>query len=295
MMTYQACYEEGVSRLAEAGVPEAALDARLLLEHICGTDRNALLVHGDREVDTDRYEKYVKSIQKRAQRIPLQHITGEQEFMGLSFLVNENVLIPRQDTEILTEMVWKALKPGMSILDMCTGSGCILISLLHLVPGCRGTGADISEKALETAAENARRLLPAACGADRPERGYEPAGGGNIQWLQSNLFQEVEGTYDIIVSNPPYIATEVIKELMPEVREHEPVSALDGAEDGLYFYRQIAGQAAAYLKPEGKLFLEIGYDQAEAVTGLLKENGFQQIEAVKDYAGLDRVVWGSRA
>lgn len=281
MMTYQACYEEGVSRLAEAGVPEAALDARLLLEHICGTDRNTLLVHGDREVDTDRYEKYVESIQKRAQRIPLQYITGEQEFMGLSFLVNENVLIPRQDTEILTEMVWKALKPGMSILDMCTGSGCILISLLHLVPGCRGTGVDISEKALETAAENARRLLPAA--------------GGNIQWLQSNLFQEVEGTYDIIVSNPPYIATEVIKELMPEVREHEPASALDGAEDGLHFYRQIAGQAAAYLKPKGKLFFEIGYDQAEAVTGLIKESGFQQIEAIKDYAGLDRAVWGSRA
>lgn len=277
-MKYLECYKEGCRKLANAGVPEAELDARLLLEFICGTNRNDLLVHGDREVEADKQDAYEAAIAKRMERIPLQHITGEQDFMGLTFRVNEHVLIPRQDTEILVEEILKDMQDYCRILDMCTGSGCILISLLHYNNWCEGVGADISPLALQTAEKNGKALLAEE---KRPI------------WLESNLFEKVEGKFDIIVSNPPYIRSDVIETLMPEVKDHEPMNALDGTEDGLYFYREIVRQAPEYLKKEGRLYFEIGHDQGEAVSELLMQAGYKEIHVVKDYAGLDRVVYAT--
>ena len=276
-MTYRESYEKAKAVLAEALIEEAEVDARLLLEYAYGTDRSYLLAHGDKELSETQETYYQALIQKRAQRIPLQHLTGVQDFMGLTFQVDEHVLIPRQDTEILVEEVMRELHDGMDILDMCTGSGCILISLLRYSNDCTGLGVDISDEALALADENAQKLL----GPDRP-----------VQFLKSDLFESVEGMYDIIVSNPPYIQSSVIADLMSEVKDHEPLSALDGGEDGLFFYRKITRECKGFLKPGGKLFFEIGCDQGSAVTEILSEEGFGEIQVVKDYAGLDRVVYG---
>ena len=274
-MQYQELYRMGKDRLTEAKIPEAELDARLLLEEVCGTDRNDLLVHGDKEVPPEQCDRYVEYIQRRQKREPLQQITGYQEFMGLRFKVTPDVLIPRQDTETLVEEVMRYLHDGMHLLDMCTGSGCILLSLLKYSNDCEGTGCDISEKALKVAEENAEMLSL------------------NASFVQSNLFENISGKYEFIVSNPPYIPTGVIPTLMEEVRDHEPVSALDGREDGLYFYREIVEKAGEYLYPGGMLFFEIGYDQAEKVSSLMQEAGYQEVTVCKDLAGLDRVVYGT--
>lgn len=276
-MKYRECYDNGWRRLLEAGVAEAQLDARLLLEWVCGTDRNTLLVHGDRELSRQEEQAYDAAIARRCQRIPLQHILGSQEFMGLEFTVDEHVLIPRQDTEILVEETLRELQDGMRILDLCTGSGCILISLLRYSNACQGVGADISREALETARRNAERLLGG-------EREYV--------FLESDLFQRVEGRFDIIVSNPPYIRRGEIASLMPEVRDHEPGLALDGGEDGLDLYRRIVSASPAHLCGGGRLYLEIGCDQGDAVQDLLLRQGFREVHVVQDYAGLDRVACG---
>ncbi len=276
-MIYRECYDAGRALLTEAGLTEAALDARLLLEYVCGTNRNDLLVHGDREVTPQMQEQYFAYISRRQSRIPLQHITGVQEFMGLEFAVNEHVLIPRQDTEILVETVMKDEYDGSRILDMCTGSGCILISLLHFSNWCEGVGVDISREALQVAGENAKRLLAQE---KRPT------------FIESDLFEKVDGIFDIIVSNPPYIRTAVIETLMPEVRKHEPMQALDGFEDGLFFYRKIVEKAPMYLNKGGRLYFEIGHDQGTEVSALMTDAGFGQVRVIKDYAGLDRVVSG---
>lgn len=291
MMIYRELYNKGCEALAAAGIEEAMLDARLLLETVCGTTRNDLLVHGDREVDASQEQTYLHYIAERGKRIPLQHITGEQDFMGLTFKVNENVLIPRQDTEILVEEVLKELHDGMSILDMCTGSGCILISLLQYSNGCQGVGVDISEPALNVARENADRLLETE-GAPVPgELNAEPD--RRVSFLYGDLFEHITGKYDVIVSNPPYIRSDVIPTLMPEVREYEPMQALDGTEDGLYFYRRIVTESREHLVRGGKLYFEIGHDQAQDVSELMTEVGFCEVQVVKDYAGLDRVVFGT--
>ena len=274
-MQYQELYRMGKDRLTEAKIPEAELDARLLLEEVCGTDRNDLLVHGDKEIPPEQCDRYVEYIQRRQKRAPLQQILGYQEFMGLRFKVTPDVLIPRQDTEILVEEVMRYLHDGMHILDMCTGSGCILLSLLRYSNDCEGTGCDISEPALKVAEENAKALSL------------------NASFVQSDLFENVSGKYEFIVSNPPYIPTGVISTLMEEVRDHEPVSALDGREDGLYFYREIVEKAGEFLHPGGMLFFEIGYDQAEKVSSLMREAGYQEVTVCKDLAGLDRVVYGT--
>ncbi len=273
-MEYAALYRMGVERLAAAGIEEAKLDARLLLEELCGTDRNDLLVHGDRPVTEQQENSYVNYIELRSRHIPLQHITGYQEFMGLRFKVTPDVLIPRQDTETLVEEVLKNLHDGMRILDLCTGSGCILLSLLRYSNDCVGVGADLSKKALAVAEENAGALELMA------------------EFVQGDLFEPVTGKFEIIVSNPPYIPSNVIPTLMEEVREHDPLMALDGKEDGLYFYREIIGQASEYLYPGGMLFLEIGCEQAEAVTELMKNAGYRDVTVCKDLAGHDRVVSG---
>lgn len=276
-MEYRQLYQEGCLLLQQADIEEATLDARLLLEYVCGTGRNTLLAHPDRPVSPKEEEEYREFLKRRVRRIPLQQLTGQQDFMGLTFEVTDNVLIPRQDTEILVEEILRKLQDGMSILDMCTGSGCILISLLYYSNNCRGVGADLSGKALEVARRNAKRLVP--------EEEYD--------FLEGSLFEKIEGKYDIIVSNPPYIESAVIETLMPEVRDHEPRMALDGGEDGLYFYRRIIRESVRWLNREGRLFFEIGCGQAEAVSELMRRAAFSDIYVVKDYAGLDRVVYGS--
>lgn len=279
-MTYRECYEKGSRILNEAGIEESTLDARLLLEAVCGTNRNDLLVHGEQPVEPEAEEKYFGWIGKRAGRIPLQQLTGEQDFMGLTFNVNEHVLIPRQDTEILVEEVLKELHDGMRILDMCTGSGCILLSLLHYSNDCEGLGVDLSAEALEVAGRNVLKVLT-------PEKAE------HVHFLQSDLFEKVEGKFEIIVSNPPYIASAEVDRLMPEVRDHEPRMALDGTEDGLEFYRRIIAEAGQYLVSSGMLFFEIGYDQGQAASELMREHGYREVQVVQDYAGLDRVVYGT--
>lgn len=273
-MEYQEIYRWGASQLAEAGIEEASLDARLLLEEICGTDRNFLLVHGNEQVSEEKYESYINNIALRKSHIPFQRIVGYQEFMGLKFKVTPDVLIPRQDTEILVEEVMRYLHDGMRILDMCTGSGCILLSLLRYSNDCIGTGCDISEKALKVAEENAGAL------------------GLKADFVHSDLFEMVKDKYEFIVSNPPYIPTAVIPALMEEVKNHEPLTALDGGEDGLYFYRRIVKEAKEHLCPGGMLFFEIGCEQAQAVSALMEEAGYREVTVCRDFAGLDRVVHG---
>ena len=273
-MNYTEAFLLGMQKLKEAEIGEAQLDARLLLEEVCGTDHNTLLCHGDREVSEAEEEQYRKALEQRAVHVPLQHLLGYQDFMGLRFQVNEHVLIPRQDTEILVEEAMRYLHDGMRILDLCTGSGCILLSLLHYSNDCEGTGVDISKEALQVAAQNAELL------------------GIKADFLKSDLYEKVTGKFDLLVSNPPYIERKVIPTLMEEVREYDPYIALDGGEDGLDFYRRIIGGAQDYLKRGGQILMEIGSGQAQAVSELLREAGFKEIDVCRDFAGLDRVVSG---
>jgi release factor glutamine methyltransferase len=273
-MNYTEAFLLGMQKLKEAEIGEAQLDARLLLEEVCGTDHNTLLCHGDREVSEAEEEQYRKALEQRAVHVPLQHLLGYQDFMGLRFQVNEHVLIPRQDTEILVEEAMRYLHDGMRILDLCTGSGCILLSLLHYSNDCEGTGVDISKEALQVAALNAELL------------------GIKADFLKSDLYEKVTGKFDLLVSNPPYIERKVIPTLMEEVREYDPYIALDGGEDGLDFYRRIIGGAQDYLKRGGQILMEIGSGQAQAVSELLREAGFKEIDVCRDFAGLDRVVSG---
>lgn len=281
-LTLDLLLTEGVKVLTEAGIEEATLDARYLLFEVFHTDMTHFLLDRGRGISEDdqvldQVKQYRLMIEKRSQRIPLQHITGSREFMGLEFYVNEHVLIPRQDTETLVELIlkdYKGRKPV--ILDMCTGSGCIAISLSKIGGFDGVTAVDLSKEALKVAKRNADVLL----------------GPGRITLIESDLFQAIEpkSRFDIIVSNPPYIPTEIIKELQPEVRNFEPMLALDGREDGLFFYRQLVSEGRRFLNPGGSIYFEIGYDQAESVSALLEDAGFAEIRVVKDAAGLDRVV-----
>lgn len=280
-MTYKECYEYGIEILCQADVPDARIDARLLLEFVCHTTQHDLILNGNRQVSEAERTAYEAFIAKRSERVPLQQITGEQVFMGFDFWVNEHVLIPRQDTEILVEKALEFLKPGMQVLDMCTGSGCILLSLLALSDRCEGVGADISVEALKVAKENHKRVS-VQCGKEL-----------SVEFIESDLFEQFEQEkFDVIVSNPPYIASAVIQTLEPEVRLHEPMSALDGTADGLYFYKKIVAESRTFLKKGGALLFEIGHDQGTAVAGLMKEAGFAEVTVKQDYAGLDRVVYG---
>ena len=289
MQTFHELLTEGTQLLVSAGIEEARLDAWLLLEFKTGKNRAYYFAHGDEPVSDETAAEYLKLIGRRAGHIPVQQLTHQAFFMGYEFYVNENVLIPRQDTETLVEEALKHLgnveKP--EILDMCTGSGCILLSLLLELPQALGTGVDVSEGALCVAKENRKRL------------GLEQ----RAELIQSDLFsadyfRKNSGNdhmeYDMLISNPPYIRTEDIEGLMEEVRFHDPVLALDGKENGLYFYEKITEQAGTYLKPGGWLMYEIGCDQGMDVSEIMKKNGFEQIEIKKDLAGLDRVVTGRK-
>ncbi|MFR7474694.1 peptide chain release factor N(5)-glutamine methyltransferase [Frisingicoccus sp.] len=287
MKTLRQLLKEGEQRLLENQIENGTMEARYLLEYICDLNWAQYLLQADTEADPQEERRYMEAVERRCTHYPLQYILGTAGFMGLEFMVNEAVLIPRQDTEILVETVLKEADiPGGKLLDMCTGSGCILISLMVLGRYGRGVGVDVSEDALRVARMN---------GIFNRENWEKNGRGANdILWLQSDLFEEVNGRFDVIVSNPPYIPAAVIETLMPEVREYEPRQALLGADEGLEFYKKIAEAAKEYLNPEGWLFFEIGCEQAEAVSEILSENGFREIHTVRDLAGLDRVVYGRR-
>lgn len=278
---------EAAEKLRIAGIPEAELDAWYLLEYVTGVSRAVYFADPDRELTEHQQETYDTCIRKRAQRIPLQHITGVQEFMGLVFQVNEHVLIPRQDTETLVEEALRLIRNGrvpeadgeIKLLDLCTGSGCILLSVIHYVQKIRGlavkgTGGDLSQQALRTAETNAKQF------------------GIDAEFIKSDLFEELTGKYDMILSNPPYIRSADIEELAPEVRLHDPRMALDGSDDGLAFYRRITSDSVEFLNNGGILMFEIGFDQALDVSDLMRQHGFSDVTVKKDLAGLDRVVYG---
>ena len=278
MQTLESLLKKGTTILKDNGLEEAGLDAWLLLEYKTGKNRAYYFAHGDEPVSDETAAEYLELIGRRAGHIPVQQLTHQAFFMGYEFYVNENVLIPRQDTETLVEEALKHLgdveKP--EILDMCTGSGCIAVSLKALGGYARVAAADISSEALEVAEKNA---------------GTYP-----VEFRQSDMFAAFEpgrDMFDVIVSNPPYIPSEVIRGLEPEVRDHEPLGALDGKEDGLYFYRILAEQCGDFLNQGGSVYFETGHDQGAAVKTLLESHGFQDTKVIKDLAGMDRVVRGT--
>ena len=294
-MTRREAYDYGVEQLEAEGIENAECDIRILLEDLCGVDREELFIGPDKVISRRETEIFMNAVTRRMGHYPVQYITGKQDFMGLTFTVSPDVLIPRQDTEILVEEVLKELNDGSRILDMCTGSGCILLSLLYYSNDCEGVGVDVSEDALKVARDNVGRLIL----DETFDLLFKTGGMGKkhldeerIEFIESNLFNDVRGKFDIIVSNPPYIRSDVIPTLMEEVRDYEPILALDGKEDGLFFYREIIKKSPEYLNGGGKLFFEIGYDQADEVKKIMEEAGFKDIEVVQDYAHLDRVVWG---
>ena len=282
-MKYREILLKGEERLALLNIADSKNDAWLLFEYIFDMPRHKYFMDANMEcLDEKLVEDYLQVVELRGNHIPLQHITKTQDFMGMTFRVNENVLIPRQDTEVLVEKALSVVKAGDQVLDMCTGSGCIAISIAKL-KNVSVTAVDISPKALEVAKGNADNL-----------------DASNVKFVESNLFEKLKEDstsknckkYDIIVSNPPYIKSLDIEELMVEVKEHEPRLALDGDEDGLKFYRAITKEAKDFLKPGGYLLYEIGCDQGDDLRDILAENGFTDIEIIKDLAGLDRVCVG---
>lgn len=308
-MTLYDLLGEGSAALLQAGDTDGENDAKLLLFEAFHLDLVHFLMErlrplSEQDVQVqEQIQSYRGMIAKRASRIPLQQILGSQGFMGLEFFVNEHVLIPRQDTETLVELVLQEQQgKEKKLLDLCTGSGCIAISLAVKGGYESVTATDLSEEALKVAERNAKAhgfaVVSHTETQDVADQAGQPVAGDQHPFIfrQGDLFtalpQSEAGTFDIITSNPPYIPTEVIATLEPEVREHEPMMALDGTEDGLKFYRQIAKEAGNWLKPGGAIYLEIGYDQGESVSGLLRDAGFDKVRVVKDLPGKDRVVCG---
>lgn len=274
-MTIEQNLKIAIQKLKQENIEEPMLKARILLCYVLSVQKEYLMIHSNDILEHNKEERYKEALQKLIEGYPLQYITNYQEFMKLEFYVDENVLIPRADTEITVEEVIKYCKnkENLKILDLCTGSGAIAISLGKYIENCEITAVDISIKALEIAKKNAMKN-----------------GVKNITWILSDLFEKVEGTFDIIVSNPPYIKKEVILTLDKQVQK-EPKLALDGGDDGLDFYRQIMQKAPKYLKEDGVIFLEIGYDQKEDVTNIIKQtNEYKNIEYKKDLAGNDRMI-----
>lgn len=289
MQTFHELLTQGTQLLMNAGIEEARLDAWLLLEYTADISRAWYYAHPESEVNEKIVSEYLSLCQKRAEHIPLQHLTHQACFMGYHFYVDERVLVPRQDTEVLAEEALHQLRNirNPRILDMCTGSGCLLLSLLMELPDATGTGVDISEAALAVAERNRKNLelekRAVLVQSDTFLGDYFQKNSGNISL-----------EYDMLISNPPYIPTEEIGKLMEEVRFHDPVLALDGREDGLYFYRRITEQAGKYLKPGGWLMYEIGCEQGTDVSAIMQGEGFTEVTVKKDLAGLDRVVIGKK-
>lgn len=294
MESYRSLCTAAAGRLRAAGIENARKEAQVLLMAMLNMTAARFLALQEQPLvqlhDASERERlaaaYWSSIERRSRREPLQQILGYCDFYGLRFEINEQVLIPRQDTEILVEAVLSAHPtPGLRVLDMCTGSGCIGIALAHF-GHYRVLGCDISKEALSVAVHNAQRLC---------EPGERP------DFVCSDLFSAlrhgeliVPGSLDLLVSNPPYIRRAELAQLEPEVRCYEPVLALDGDEDGLFFYRKLAQEAPLWLKPGGSLYLEIGWAQAEAVCSLLRAAGLERLCVHRDLAGLDRVVSARR-
>lgn len=276
-MTIQENLELGVKNLKKENISEPILKSRLLLCYVLNLKKEDLFIYSDKELNSKDEKKYKEVIQKLIEGYPIQYITHYQEFMKLDFYVDENVLIPRADTEITVEEVISYCKnmkrDNIRILDLCTGSGIIAISIGNYIKNCEIVAVDISSKALEIAKSNANRNKV-----------------GNITWVLSNLFERVEGKFDIIVSNPPYIKKEVISTLEKEVQK-EPIIALDGGKDGLKFYREIIKKAPNYLKKDGAIFLEIGYDQRQEVLDIINETKeYNKVISKKDLSGNDRMI-----
>lgn len=281
--------KEGEYRLSKAFCMDAKIDAEELFCFLTGTDKVGLFLKAEEEVDTETEEKYFELIDKRAQRVPLQHITGEQEFMGHKFKVSPDVLIPRQDTETLVTEAAKIIQETpreklsfleklkgakeWEVLDLCCGSGAVGISIMKICSNVRMTASDISEKALKVAETNAKELHT------------------KVRFLQGDMFEPHEGKkFDMIVSNPPYIKTLMISILQEEVKSHEPIQALDGGSDGLDFYRIIVSRAADHLKKDGFLIMEIGHDQGEDLRKMLRDDGrYTPAEVIRIYPG--KIVW----
>ena len=283
-MRYAELVKQGQLKLFKAGINNADFDAWILVEKICGISRTEYFVKMHDKVDDKIVTQYFEAIEKRITHYPLQYIVGEWEFMGLPFKVNENVLIPRQDTEVLVEKALEIIeketekrKANLSVMDMCTGSGCIGITVAKKCPKALVSCIDISEAALNVAKENAKLNEVK-----------------NISFIHSDLYTNVNEKYNIIISNPPYITSEEVEKLMPEVKNFEPRIALDGDEDGLKFYREIIAKSKEHLCENGYILFEIGYDQGEQVKELLREKGYTGIEVLKDFSGNDRVVIGKR-
>ncbi|HHW66283.1 MAG TPA: peptide chain release factor N(5)-glutamine methyltransferase [Epulopiscium sp.] len=280
--TIEKVLAEGKALLKDAHIRTWALDGEILLSHVLSFSRVQLFTHSKDEISEEQEKVYKDLIYRRLKGTPTQYLTNEQEFMSLPFYVNNHVLIPRQDTEILVETALELIdrKKEFQVLDVCTGSGCIGISIAYYAPLSRVIGIDISEPALNVAEHNAKLNQV----NDR------------IHFIKGNLFkgvpEDLKGTIDMIVSNPPYIPTDEIKGLMKEVSEYEPTIALDGGKDGLDFYRFIVKDGKEYLKSGGILLFEIGYNQGDEVAWLLKSHGFNSVEIKKDLAGLNRVVFG---
>ncbi len=282
--------KEGEYQLSKAFCMDPKIDAQELYCYLTGLDKVSLFLKAEEEVDPETEEKYMELIRRRAERIPLQHITGVQEFMGYTFKVNPHVLIPRQDTETLVTEAAKTIqstpreklsffeklrgRKEWDVLDLCCGSGAVGISLAKICSNVKVTATDISAEAVETAEANAEDLRV------------------KVRFLTGDMFEPVKGRkFDMIVSNPPYIRTNMISILQEEVKDHEPLNALDGGRDGLDFYRTIVEKAADFLKPEGFLLVEIGHDQGEDLRKMLKDSGkYSPAVVIKDLPGRDRVV-----
>ena len=271
-MEYRKLLKQGNEILKEAGIRDADIDAYLLLSHVSGKDRTFMFAHGEEKVPERMEDMYLLMIEKRAAHTPLQYITGEQEFMGIKFYVNRDVLIPRQDTELLVEEMMTVVPDGSDVLDICTGSGCILLSLMSYKNDIHGVGTDISEAALNVARRNAESLHKSAT------------------FAISDMLENVEGSFDYIVCNPPYIRTADIALLDAEVRDNEPYGALDGDADGMKYYRILADTAGEHLKAGGEIFMEIGFDQGEAVKELFENAGYSDARVICDYSGNERIV-----
>ena len=290
-MNIRDALKRGCEVLEGAGSESPRLDAQVLLLAVLREERTVLVSHPERELASQEEQLYNQYISERALGKPVSYITGMKEFMGLEFAVNEAVLIPRPETELLVEEAVKELEAISReaeavprVLDLCTGSGAIAVSIRHFVPQAEVTATDLSEEALKVARENAERLTA-----------------GGIRFLQGDLFEafsnlQAPGSelFNLIVSNPPYIPAKVIDGLMPDVKDFEPRLALDGGTDGLDIYRRLIPQAAEHLAPGGVLLLEIGFDQGETVPDLCRQAGLGNIAVLKDLAGLDRVVRAER-
>lgn len=278
-MTIKEVREKIQKRLKKSGIEDFEYEAWALLEWKLGIGRAEYFMDPDRVIPDEAWEDLNAVLREREQRVPLQYLMGSCEFMGYSFDVDERVLIPRQDTECLVELAVEKIREREEehtcrVLDLCTGSGCIGISVKLLCPEAEVTLADVSEGALDVAKKNAWNLE------------------ASVRLVQGNLFENVQGTFDYILSNPPYIPSQVIEELMPEVRDYEPRLALDGTGDGLYFYRRITEEAVYYLNSGGCLLFEIGQEQGGDLLSIMKEQGFEETEIRKDLAGLDRIAMG---